>query len=66
MTGKHAVDAGDIFNREALRDMGNPLMGRRFKFAVFGGKVPQNRSNLPQPLGPTRPMRSPGEAMRLA
>ena len=44
MTGKHAVNAGDIFNREALRNMGNPLMGRRFKFAVFRGKVPQNRS----------------------
>ena len=44
MTGKHAVNAGDIFNREALRNMRNALMGRRFKFAVFRGKVPQNRS----------------------
>ena len=37
MTGKHAVNAGDIFNREALRNMRNALMGRRFKFAVFRG-----------------------------
>ena len=39
---KHIVDAGDVLNPEALRNVRNALLRRRFNVAFLGGKLPEN------------------------
>ena len=42
MSREHVVDAGDVLHLEALRNVRNALLRRRFNVAFLGGKFAKN------------------------